>query len=104
MNNAAEMMENIHMIYSQVTKGQNSTIIGRPTFGRVWRSKDALHKMCSTKKSKIWKDLKLSKTRRLANVLLTDKVVIKFSVGSVGGLNQLDEDQFNQSKKYLQKT
>ena len=44
MNNAAEMMENIHMIYSQVTKGQYSTIIVRSTFDKVWRSKKGLCK------------------------------------------------------------
>ena len=98
MNNAAEMMENIHMIYSQVTKGQYSTIIVRSTFDKVWRSKKSLCKNFPTKKWKIWKDFiyKLSKTRQ--NVLQTDKIVIKFSIGSVGWLNQLDEDQINQSR------
>ena len=104
MNNAAEMMENIHMIYSQVTKGQNSTIIVQPIFGRVWRSKGALHQICSSKKSKVWKDLKLSKTRRSANVLQTDKVVINFSIGYVGSVDYINWMKINQSRHICLKT
>ena len=86
MNNAAEMMENIHMIYSQVTKGQCFTMIVRSTFGKVCRSKKGLRKISfNSRFEKIEEEkirYKLSTTRQ--NVLQTDKIVIKFSIGSVG--------------------
>ena len=98
MNNAAEMMENIHMIYSQVTKGQCFTMIVRSTFGKVCRSIKGLRKISFNSRFEKMKKFRYQLSTTGKNVLQTDKIFIKFYISSVGWLNQLDEDQINQSR------